>query len=67
MKTEVNKNLSNAINVITDMKTSFADNLKKEADSYLASLEKDMAEKTEVLKTFDQILSIINELKLQFH
>ncbi len=67
MKTEVNKNLSNAINVITDMKTSFADNLKKEGDSYLASLEKDMAEKTEVLKTFDQILSIINELKLQFH
>ena len=30
-------------------------------------LEKDMAEKTKVLKTFDQILSIINELKLQFH
>lgn len=67
MKTEVNKNLSNAINVITDMKTSFADNLKKEGDSYLASLEKDMAEKTEVLKTFDRILLIINELKLQFH
>lgn len=67
MNTEVNKNLSNAINVITDMKTSFADNLKKEGDRYLASLEKDMAEKTKVLKTFDQILSIINELKLQFH
>jgi len=67
IKTEVNKNLSSAINVITDMKSSFADNLKKEGDSYLASLEKDMAEKTEVLKTLDQILSIINNLKSQFH
>lgn len=67
MNTEVNKNLSHAINVITDMKTTFADNLKKEGDNYLASLEKDMAEKTEVLKTFDQILSIIKDLKLQFN
>ena len=50
-----------------DMNTSFADNLKKEGDNYLASLEKDMAEKTEVLKTFDQILSIIKDLKLQFN
>jgi len=67
MNTEVNKNLSHAVSIITDMKTSFADNLKKEGDNYLASLEKDMAEKTEVLKTFDQILSIIKDLKLQFN
>lgn len=67
MNTEVNKNLSHAINVITDMKTSFANNLKKEGDHYLESLEKDMAEKTKVLKTFDQILSIIKDLKSQFN
>ena len=67
MNTEVNKNLTHAVSVITDMKTSFADNLKKEGDNYLTSLEKDMAEKTEVLKTFDQILSIIKDLKLQFN
>ena len=62
VKREINKNLQNAIRVIDGMKISFADNLKKEGEAYLASLEKDMAEKTEVLKKIELIISYVSEL-----
>lgn len=62
VKKEVNKNLKNAISVIDGMKTSFADNLKKEGDAYLADLEKDMAEKTIVLNKIEEIISCVTEL-----
>lgn len=62
VKREINKNLQNSIRVIDGMKTSFADNLKKEGDAYLASLERDMAEKTEVLKKIELIISNVSEL-----
>ena len=62
VKTEINKNLNNAIKVIEKMKTSFADNLKKEGEEYLNGLEKDMAEKTEVLNKIHLIINHITEL-----
>ena len=62
VKREINKNLQNAIKIIDGMKISFADNLKKEGQAYLASLEKDMAEKTEVLKKIELIISHVSEL-----
>lgn len=62
VKKEINKNLQNAIRVIDDMKNSFADNLKKEGEEYLESLEKDMEEKAEILKKMDVIIANISEL-----
>ena len=62
VKKEINKNLQTALDVIENMKTSFADNLKKEGEEYLAGLEKDMAEKTVVLKKLDDIISCVTEL-----
>lgn len=62
VKKDINKNLQTALNVIEGMKTSFADNLKKEGEEYLAGLEKDMAEKTVVLKKLDNIISCVTEL-----
>lgn len=62
VKREINKNLQNAVSVIEEMKTSFADNLKKEGDAYLAGLEKDMVEKAVVLKKIENIISCISEL-----
>lgn len=62
VKKEINENLQPALDVIEKMKTSFADNLKKEGEEYLAGLEKDMAEKTVVLKKIENIISCISEL-----
>ena len=62
VKKVINKNLQIALDVIEKMKTSFADNLKKEGEEYLAGLEKDMAEKTVVLKKLDDIISCVTEL-----
>ncbi len=62
VRTEVNKNLQNAITVIETMKSSFADNLKKEGEAYLASLEKDMEEKTTVLKKLEIIIECVSEI-----
>lgn len=67
MRKEINNNLNSATSVINDMKKSFAKNLKKEGDDHLAALEKDLGQKTEVLKTLDQIISIISDLKFQFN
>lgn len=67
MKREINQNLNNATSVINNMKSSFVENLKKEGASYLASLEKDMEQKTAVLKTLDKIISIVSDLRLQFN
>ena len=44
------------------MKMSFADNLKREGEAYLNGLEKDMAEKTEVLRKISLIITHITEL-----
>ncbi len=62
VKKEVNKNLQKAVSVIEGMKTSFTDNLKKEGETYLAGLEKDMEEKTVVLKKIEGIISCVTEL-----
>lgn len=62
VKREINKNLQNAVSVIAGMKDSFADNLKREGEAYLAGLEKDMAEKTVVLKKIESIISCVSEL-----
>lgn len=62
VKKEVNKNLQGSLNVIDGMKTSFANNLKKEGEAYLSSLEKDMAEKTVVLKQIENIITSLSEL-----
>ena len=44
------------------MKYSFANNLKKEGETYLASLEKDLEEKTVVLKQIESIINCVTEL-----
>ena len=44
------------------MKTSFANNLKEEGEAYLEGLERDMADKTAVLKKIENIISCITEL-----
>lgn len=62
VKKEINKNLQNSLNVIEGMKTSFANNLKEEGEAYLEGLEKDMADKTAVLKKIENIISCITEL-----
>jgi hypothetical protein len=62
VKKEINKNLQNALSVIEGMKNSFANNLKKEGETYLASLEKDMEEKTVVLKQIESIINCVTEL-----
>lgn len=60
--TEVQKNLNEAIAIINDMKTSFADKLKAEGDEYLTKLEEDMMDKTEVLKKIECIVNCIEGL-----
>lgn len=67
VKREINKNLQNAVSVIDEMKTSFAENLKKEGEAYLAGLEKDMAEKATVLKKIESIISCISELSTLYN
>lgn len=62
VKTEINKNLHDALKIIDNMKNSFSDRLKKEGEKYLAGLEKDMLEKTTVLKKIESIVSCISEL-----
>jgi hypothetical protein len=59
---EVNKNVGEAVKVIDGMKTSFAEKLKKEGESYLESLEKDLQKKTEVLKKVEAIVDSLQEL-----
>lgn len=66
VKREINKNLQKAVSIIDGMKRSFADNLKREGEAYLASLEKDMAEKTVVLKKIESIISCISELSILY-
>lgn len=62
IRTEVNTNLENAMETINDMKESFARDLKKDGEAYLDGLEKDMAEKTTILKKIDDIIANISEL-----
>lgn len=62
VRLEINKNLKGAIEIIDKMKTSFAENLKKEGEVYLKGLEKDMEEKSVVLKKMETIINNINEL-----
>ena len=67
LNNEISGNLKNATSVINRMKSSFADNLQKEGEAYLTSLEKDMEQKTKVLGTLDQIISIVSDMKRQFN
>ncbi len=67
VKREINKNLQNAVSVIDEMKTSFAENLKKEGEAYLAGLAKDLAEKANVLKKIESIISCISELSTLYN
>jgi len=62
VKKEINKNLQNSLGVIEEMKTSFTVNLKKEGETYLEGLEKDLSEKTIILKKIESIVSCITEL-----
>lgn len=62
VKKEINMNLQKALAIIEGMKTSFSENLKKEGKAYLDSLERDMAEKTIVLKKIESIVSDVTEL-----
>ena len=63
VKNEVDKNLKGALSLVEEMKKSFADNLQKEGDEYLASLEKDLKEKTVTLDKVKSIITCIGELK----
>lgn len=62
IRKEINKNLESAVSVINEMKSSFANNLKKEGEAYLNGLEKDMADKTVVLKKIENIILCVSEL-----
>ena len=62
LSTEVQQNLREAIRAAEKMKNDFAEKLTKEGEEYLAKLEKDMTEKSAVLKQLDNIISCISEL-----
>lgn len=62
LSTEVQQNLGEAIRAAEKMKNDFAEKLTKEGEEYLAKLEKDMTEKSAVLKQLDNIISCISEL-----
>lgn len=62
VRKEVNRNLSGAMTVINGMKTSFAENLHKEGEAYLNTLERNMQEKKEVLTKIEQIKNCLTEL-----
>lgn len=62
LSTEVLQNLGEAIRAAEKMKNDFAEKLTKEGEEYLAKLEKDMTEKSAVLKQLDNIISCISEL-----
>jgi hypothetical protein len=59
---EVQKNLTEAVKVVEDMKSTFAEKLKKEGEAYLAGLEKDLAEKTAVLNKLEAIINCLTEM-----
>lgn len=62
VKNQINKNLQETLSIIEKMKNSFADNLKSEGEAYLTSLEKDMEDKTVVLKKVERIITCVSEL-----
>lgn len=62
LSTEILQNLGEAIRAAEKMKNDFAEKLTKEGEEYLAKLEKDMTEKSAVLKQLDNIISCISEL-----
>ena len=59
---EVNQNLEGSITLIENMEKSFAGKLKQQGEEYLAQLEKDMSDKTEVLKKIDTIIQCLSEM-----
>lgn len=63
---EITKNLGEAIEKVKGMKGNFVNNLKKEGEAYLKGIEKDMAEKTEVLKKIESIINCVNELNILY-
>lgn len=59
---EVNQNLEGSIKLIENMEKSFGDQLKKQGEEYLAQLEKDMSEKTEVLNKMETIIQCLSDM-----
>lgn len=62
VKKEISINLKNANNEIEKTRSSFIEKLKKEGKKYLDNLEKEMSEKTVVIKKIENIISCISEL-----
>ena len=62
VKKEISINLKNANNEIEKTRSSFIEKLKKEGKKYLDNLEKEMSEKSVVLKKMEDIISCISEL-----
>lgn len=62
VKKEISINLKNANNEIEKTQSSFIEKLKKEGKKYLDNLEKEMLEKTVVIKKIENIISCISEL-----
>ncbi len=62
VKKEISINLKNANNEIEKTQSSFIEKLKKEGKKYLDNLEKEMSEKTVVIKKIENIISCISEL-----
>lgn len=62
VKKEISINLKNANNEIEKTRSSFIEKLKKEGKKYLDNLEKEMLEKTVVIKKIENIISCISEL-----
>ena len=63
VRTEISKNLEEALKVIGEMKDYFAEKLTKEGEEYLSSLEKDMGDKTAVLEKVENIIACVTELE----
>ena len=62
VKKEISINLKNANNEIEKTQSSFIEKLKKEGKKYLDNLEKEMSEKSVVLKKMEDVISCISEL-----
>lgn len=63
IKNEVNQNLNDAIAIIDEIKPDFASKLKDEGEMYLAKLEAELKEKTDVLNQIKSIVGYLIDLQ----
>ena len=63
IKNEVNQNLNDAIAIIDEIKPYFASKLKEEGEMYLAKLEAELQEKTDVLNQIKSIVGYLTDLQ----